>query len=173
MALSESRAGCLYSMWRIASESRFDQLFFVPLIEVAATRTSAFPPDLFHPGKYLILAGDCLPLSLSFSPFLLSPSPLFFVFCFFFFPSKSAAVVLSSHTRGQYCCYREMSLKCVHSRFQSFQVPPMEMTVAVGEIIKEVSRIAWMQGCIYPFFHLRSATVHNQYQKMAMCMHMF
>lgn len=67
--------------------------------------------------------------------------PLFF-FSFFFFPSKSAAVVLSSHTRGQYCCYREMSLKCVHSRFQSFQVPPMEMTVAVGEVIREVSRIA-------------------------------
>lgn len=55
----------------------------MPKIEVAATRTSAFPPDLFHPGKYLILAGDCLPLSLSFSPFLLSPSPLFFVFSFF------------------------------------------------------------------------------------------
>lgn len=58
----------------------------MPKIEVAATRTSAFPPDLFHPGKYLILAGDCLPLSLSFSPFFLSPSPLFFFLFSFFLP---------------------------------------------------------------------------------------
>ena len=67
----------------------------MPLIEVAATRTSAFPPDLFHPGKYLILAGDCLLLSLSFSPFLLSPSPLFFFFFFLFsFQERSGRVVL-------------------------------------------------------------------------------